>query len=208
MDAVRLAVRSSHSPAAVETQPVTKPQSRGLVRTLGLWDVTAITAGTILGSAIFQAAAFVPREVPHPTLALVLRVAGGVIAIAGALTYAELGTMFPEAGGRYEYLRQAFGPLWGFLFGWTSLVAIQSGANAFLGAGVRRVSRRVLSVRLPDARDRVDPGGIVDVGANDRATRRRVGDRAAIGGELRRHEARGERSGRADRPSNSCRWPR
>jgi amino acid transporter len=57
---------------------------------LGLWDVTTITAGTILGSAIFVAAAFVPREVPHPALAMLLWVVGGLIVIAGALTYAEL----------------------------------------------------------------------------------------------------------------------
>ena len=120
-------VGSAHAPAAE------KPVSQGLVRALGLWDVTAITAGTILGSAIFVAAAFVPREVPHPTLALLLWMAGGLIAIAGALTYAELGTMFPEAGGQYHYIKQAFGPLWGFLFGWTSLLAIQAGANAYLG---------------------------------------------------------------------------
>ncbi|HEX8028434.1 MAG TPA: amino acid permease, partial [Vicinamibacterales bacterium] len=75
-----------------------EPQPQGLARVLGLWDVTAITAGTILGSAIFLAAAFVPREVPHPSLVLLLWVVGGFIAIAGALTYAELGTMFPEAG--------------------------------------------------------------------------------------------------------------
>jgi APA family basic amino acid/polyamine antiporter len=112
---------------------VEEGESRGLVRTLGLWDVTAITAGTILGSAIFLAAAFVPREVPHATLALLLWTTGGLIAIAGALTYAELGTMFPGPGGQYQYLKQAFGPLWGFLFGWTSLFAIQAGANAYLG---------------------------------------------------------------------------
>lgn len=111
----------------------TAPESHGLKRVLGLWDVTAITAGTILGSAIFVAAAFVPRAVPHPTVALLIWVIGAVIAVAGALTYAELGTMFPEAGGQYHYLKQAFGPLWGFLFGWTSLIAIQSGANAYLG---------------------------------------------------------------------------
>ena len=105
----------------------------GLTRALGLWDVTTITAGTILGSAIFVAAAFVPREVPHPTLVLLVWVAGGLIAIAGALSYAELGTMFPEAGGQYHYLKQAFGPLWGFLFGWTSLLAIQAGPVAYLG---------------------------------------------------------------------------
>ena len=120
-------------PPVVEAQLIAEPDSRILPRTLGLWDVTAITAGTILGSAIFLAAAFVPREVPHPTLALLLWVTGGLIATAGALTYAELGTMFPEAGGQYHYLKQAFGPLWGFLFGWTSLLAIQAGANAYLG---------------------------------------------------------------------------
>ena len=109
------------------------PESPGLARALGLWDVTTITAGTILGSAIFVAAAFVPREVPHPTLALLLWVAGGLIAMTGALSYAELGTMFPEAGGQYHYLKQAFGPLWGFLFGWTALLAIQSGPVAYLG---------------------------------------------------------------------------
>ncbi len=108
-------------------------QSTGLTRALGLWDVTTITAGTILGSAIFVAAAFVPREVPHPTLVLLLWVAGGLIAVAGALSYAELGTMFPEAGGQYNYLKQAFGPLWGFLFAWTSLLAIQAGPVAYLG---------------------------------------------------------------------------
>jgi APA family basic amino acid/polyamine antiporter len=110
-----------------------KPESPGLTRALGLWEVATITAGTILGSAIFVAAAFVPREVPHPTLVLLLWVAGGLIAVAGALSYAELGTMFPEAGGQYHYLKQAFGPLWGFLFGWTSLLAIQSGPVAYLG---------------------------------------------------------------------------
>jgi basic amino acid/polyamine antiporter, APA family len=112
---------------------VEEPPSQGLVRALGLWDVTTITAGTVLGSAIFVAAAFVPRAVPHPTLALLLWVAGGLIVIAGTLTYAELGAMFPESGGQYSYIKQAFGPLWGFLFGWTSLLAIQAGANAYLG---------------------------------------------------------------------------
>ena len=125
---VRPAPGSTHPSAVAE-----EPHTQALVRTLGLWDVTAITAGTILGSAIFVAAAFVPRAVPHPALALLLWVAGGLIVIAGTLTYAELGTMFPGAGGQYNYIKQAFGPLWGFLFGWTSLLAIQAGANAYLG---------------------------------------------------------------------------
>jgi len=116
-----------------ETIIAAPPAAARLARSLGLWDVITITAGTILGSAIFVAAAFVPREVPHPTLALLLWMAGGLIAITGALTYAELGTMFPEAGGQYHYLKQAFGPLWGFLFGWTALLAIQGGPIAYLG---------------------------------------------------------------------------
>ena len=121
------------APAAIKDPVRAEPTSPGLTRALGLWDVTTITAGTILGSAIFVAAAFVPRDVPHPTLVMLLWVAGGLIAIAGALTYAELGTMFPEAGGQYHYLKQAFGPLWGFLFAWTSLLAIQAGPVAYLG---------------------------------------------------------------------------
>lgn len=121
-------MHSSHAPAVVDD-----PHTPGLVRTLGMWDVTAITAGTILGSAIFVAAAFVPRAVPHPALALLLWVGGGLIVIVGTLTYAELGTMFPGPGGQYIYIKQAFGPLWGFLFGWTSLLAIQAGSNAYLG---------------------------------------------------------------------------
>jgi APA family basic amino acid/polyamine antiporter len=98
-----------------------------------LWEVTTITAGTILGSAIFVAAAFVPREVPQPALVLCLWIAGGVISVAGALSYAELGAMFPEPGGQCNYLTQAFGPMWGFLFGWAALLAIQSGPVAYLG---------------------------------------------------------------------------
>lgn len=109
-----------------------RPGEPTLVRVLGAWDVAGITAGAMLGSAIFLAAAYVPREVPHPILVILLWVVGGLIAIAGVLSYAELGTMFPEAGGQYHYLKQAFGPLAGFLFGWTSLVAIQSGGIAYL----------------------------------------------------------------------------
>ena len=98
-----------------------------------MWDVTTITIGSIVGSAIFLAAAFVPRDVPHATLVLLLWIVGAVISVAGALCYAELGAMFPQPGGQYHYLKHAFGPLSGFLFAWTSMLAIQSGGIAFLG---------------------------------------------------------------------------
>jgi APA family basic amino acid/polyamine antiporter len=104
----------------------------GLLRALGDRDIALITIGSVLGSAIFIAAADVPRVVPHPLLVLLLWAAGGLVTIAGALTYAELGAMFPRAGGQYQYLKEAYGPLWGFLFGWASFLVVMSGGIASL----------------------------------------------------------------------------
>ena len=104
----------------------------GLLRALGDRDVALITIGAVLGSAIFIAAADVPRAVPHPLLVLLLWTAGGLVTIAGALTYAELAAMFPRAGGQYQYLKEAYGPLWGFLFGWASFLVVMSGGLASL----------------------------------------------------------------------------
>lgn len=103
-----------------------------LIRGLGTWDVSLITFSSVVGSAIFIAASIVPRTAPDPTLVLLLWVVGGLITLAGVFTYAELGTMFPEAGGPYQFLKEAYGPLWGFLFGWTSFLVIQTGAIAYL----------------------------------------------------------------------------
>jgi len=106
-----------------------------LVRGLGPWDGTLITIGSILGSAIFIAAADVPRAVPHPSLILLLWILGGLLTMAGALTYAELSAMFPKAGGQYHFLKEAYGPFWGFLFGWASFLVIMTGGLAALAAG-------------------------------------------------------------------------
>jgi APA family basic amino acid/polyamine antiporter len=86
----------------------------------------------IVGSAIFIAASIVPRDVPQPALLIALWCVGGLLSLAGVVTYAELGTMFPEAGGQYHFLKEAYGPLYGFLFGWTSFLVMQSGAIAYL----------------------------------------------------------------------------
>ncbi len=107
----------------------------GLLRALDAKDVALLTIGGILGSAIFIAAADVPRAVPHPALVLLLWIAGGLVTIAGALTYAELGAMFPRAGGQYQYLKEAYGPLWGFLFGWAAFLVVMSGGIASLAVG-------------------------------------------------------------------------
>src|SRR5262245_39835104 len=110
-------------------------ESPGLVRALGSFDVVLITVGNMVGSAIFLAAGDVARAVPHPAWLLALWAAGGLLTLAGALTYGELGAMYPRAGGLYHYLREAYGPLWGFLFGWASFAVIMSGGIATLGVG-------------------------------------------------------------------------
>ena len=109
------------------------PEDRGgLLRALGARDVALLTVGSVLGSAIFIAAADVPRAVPHPLFVVGLWLLGGLLTIAGALTYAELGAMYPRAGGQYEYLRQAYGPLPAFLFGWAAFTVVMSGGIASL----------------------------------------------------------------------------
>ncbi|HVN46148.1 MAG TPA: amino acid permease [Steroidobacteraceae bacterium] len=121
------------------------PAAPVLLRALGTWDVSLITIGMIVGSAIFIAANIVPREMPQPAIVIALWCLGGLLSLAGVVTYAELGTMFPEAGGQYHFLKEAYGPLYGFLFGWTSFLVIQSGAIAYLAVA----SADCLGVFLP-----------------------------------------------------------
>jgi APA family basic amino acid/polyamine antiporter len=106
-----------------------------LVRRLGVWDGILVTIGSVIGTGIFLTTADVARALPHAGLILLAWVAGGVLTLAGALTYAELGVLFPKAGGQYHYLKEAYGPLWGFLFGWTSFLITMSGGIATLAVG-------------------------------------------------------------------------
>ena len=103
-----------------------------LVRALGAWDCTLLTIGNVVGSAVFIAANIVPANVPHAGWVIAVWIAGGLLSLAGALTYAELGTMFPRAGGPYQFLKEAYGPLFGFLYGWTCFLVILCGAVAYL----------------------------------------------------------------------------
>lgn len=106
-----------------------------LVRRLGAWDAVLVTIGSVLGTGIFLTTSDVARALPHPGLILLAWVLGGLLTLAGALTYAELGVLFPKAGGQYHYLKEAYGPLWGFLFGWTCFLVIMSGGIAALAVG-------------------------------------------------------------------------
>lgn len=108
---------------------------RGLVRGLGASDAALVTIGSVLGTAVFITSADIARSLPHPGLVVAVWAVGGALTLAGALTYGELGGMFPEAGGAYLYLKEAYGPLWGFLFGWASFLVIMTGGLAALAVG-------------------------------------------------------------------------
>ena len=104
--------------------------SRGLVRRLGLFDATMLVMGGIIGSGIFVNPAEVARHVHTPGLMLGAWLLGGLIALAGALVYAELAARRPNVGGQYAYLRDAYGQTPAFLYGWSLLLVIQSGGMA------------------------------------------------------------------------------
>ena len=92
----------------------------GLVRGLGLWAATAVVIGDTIGSGIFLVSSDMARITGSTALVFAAWILGGVIVLFGAFCYAELGAMFPKAGGPYVYLTEGLGPLWGFLFGWMS----------------------------------------------------------------------------------------
>lgn len=106
-----------------------------LLRALGARDAASLTIGAMVGTGIFLTAGDVTRAVGTPGATLAVWVAGGLLTLAGALTYGELGTMYPRAGGLYNFLRAAYGPLWGFLYGWTCLLVIMSGGLAAIAVG-------------------------------------------------------------------------
>lgn len=109
------------------------PVSAELRRTLGFWDLVLLAMGTVIGSGIYLVPGLVLRQTGSQTgPAMVVWIAAGILSLLGALTYAELGAMKPEAGGLYAFIRDAFGPLWAFLYGWTSFFVIASGSVATL----------------------------------------------------------------------------
>jgi APA family basic amino acid/polyamine antiporter len=112
-----------------------EPSKNELIRSLSATDLTLITVGSVLGTGAFLTTADVARALPHAGLVLLAWGCGGIVAIAGALTYAELGTMMPRAGGPYHFLKEAYGPLYGFLKGWVDFLVIMSGGLAAIAVG-------------------------------------------------------------------------
>jgi APA family basic amino acid/polyamine antiporter len=103
--------------------------SAQLARRLGFWSAIGIVIGVTIGSGIFRTPASIASRVPEPTLMLGVWLAGGLISLAGALSVAELAASLPHTGGWYVYLREGWGRLAGFLFGWSELVLIRASAN-------------------------------------------------------------------------------
>ena len=103
-----------------------------LRRELGSWAATSIVIGTVIGSGIFLVPKTMILKVGSPEMVFAVWVVGGLLSMAGALSYAELSSAIPEAGGEYAYLREAYGPLWGFLYSWTQMWVAKSGSIATL----------------------------------------------------------------------------
>src|SRR5437773_10007555 len=108
------------------------------VRGLGLLDSTMIVAGSMIGSGIFIVSADMSRQLGASGWLLAAWVITGLLTLAAALSYGELAAMMPHAGGQYVYLREAYSPLWGFLYGWTMFLVIQTGTIAAVAVGFAR----------------------------------------------------------------------
>src|SRR4029077_16108375 len=113
-------------------------QEGGFVRALGLFDGTMIVVGSMIGSGVFIVAADISRQTGSPAGLLLTWIFTGLLTVSAALSYGELAALFPRAGGQYIYLREAYSPLWGFLYGWTLFLVIQTGTIAAVAVGFAR----------------------------------------------------------------------
>ena len=116
------------SQAQVQTAP-----EQELIKGLGLTSATTLVMGSMIGSGIFIVSADIARLVDSPGLLILAWVVTGFMTVSCALAYGELAAMMPKAGGQYVYLRESLGPLWGFLYGWTMFLVIQTGTIAAVG---------------------------------------------------------------------------
>ncbi|MBM3790159.1 MAG: amino acid permease [Acidobacteria bacterium] len=119
----------------IETGGAEKPDGSGFLRELGLFDSTMIVAGSMIGSGIFIVSSDIARQVGAPGWLLVVWAVTGALTLVAAVSYGELAAMMPKAGGQYVYLREAFSPLWGFLYGWSLFLVIQTGTIAAVAIG-------------------------------------------------------------------------
>lgn len=141
------------------TPAATQDHDAKLIRALGLGSATLFVVGSVVGSGIFLTTGIMASSIPSASLLLLAWTLGGVLALTGGLTYAEMGAMYPRSGGVYVFLREAYGPLTGFLYGWAALLVVLSGGIAAVAVGFAEYlsyfvpalspSRVILSVPLP-----------------------------------------------------------
>ncbi|MFL6227465.1 MAG: APC family permease [Pyrinomonadaceae bacterium] len=120
---------------AIGVEAEAEDRREGFIRGLGLLDSTMIVAGSMIGSGIFIVSADIARQTGAPGWLLVVWIVTGLLTLMAALSYGELAAMMPKAGGQYVYLREAFSPMWGFLYGWTLFLVIQTGTIAAVAVG-------------------------------------------------------------------------
>src|SRR5712691_10535469 len=130
-----------------------QPQTE-FVKAISRLDATALVVGSMIGSGIFIVSAEILREVHAPGFLLLVWGVSGLVTLMGALTYGELAAMFPKAGGQYVYLRESIGPLFGYLYGWTLFVVIQTGTIAAVAVAFARFT----AVLWPSLSAEVFPG--------------------------------------------------
>src|SRR5436305_10400056 len=128
----------SSSPSTGRVQAAEVKLDTEFQRGLGLYDSTMVVVGSMIGSGIFIVSADMARLIGSPGWLLVAWVVTGLLTITAALSYGELAAMMPHAGGQYVYLREAFSPLWGFLYGWTLFLVIQTGTIAAVAVAFGR----------------------------------------------------------------------
>src|SRR3982750_4453350 len=115
-----------------------EPSNNKFIQGPGLLDSTMLVAGSMIGSGIFLVSAIIAKQVGSPGWLIGVWLVTGVLTLMAALSYGELAAMMPKAGGQYVYLREAFSPIWGFLYGWTLFLVIQTGTIAAVAVGFAR----------------------------------------------------------------------
>src|SRR5436190_9356846 len=131
------------------TTPVESPRVE-FVRAITRLDATALVVGSMIGSGIFIVSADILRQVHSPGLLLTTWIVSGIVTLLGALSYGALAAMYPKAGGNYVYLREAISPLFGYLYGWTLFVVIQTGTIAAVAVAFARFTSVLFPSLTPD----------------------------------------------------------
>jgi basic amino acid/polyamine antiporter, APA family len=119
----------------VRPETIAPTADEGLVRAIGLGSAILLVLGSVIGSGIFLTTGTMAQALPSAPLILIAWICGGVVSLCGGLTYAEMGAMYPSSGGVYRYLREAFGSLPAFLYGWAGLMVFWSGGIAAVASG-------------------------------------------------------------------------